>query len=198
VSRRNGIPVALLAGTLALSGCGHSPQTHLLTLDLVPPVSPPADYSAPPVRVTAVRIPAALDRLEFVQAVAPGELQIRDQYRWSASIGELAREALMRDLSARLPNGSVLPLDTPAVKGSRHADVAILALTAAPEQTTMDAIVTVAVDGSDRIVRRHVTLTQKHATNALPERIASDYGMLLGKVADEIVFIVQLMQAGKM
>lgn len=189
MTRRTTIP--LLAALLALGGCGHSPQTHLLTLDLAPPVAPPAAYAGAPVRVTAVEIPPALDRLEFVAAVAPGELEIRDQYRWSASLGALAREALMRDLSARLPSGAVLPLDTPARKGNRRADVSILALTALPDRTVMEAIVSVAVDGEDRAVRRHVIVTQPHAGDALPGATAADYGLLLGKVADDIVGLLQ-------
>ena len=177
-----GLTLAILP---LLAACGHSPQTHLLTLDLAPPVAR-APYTGPPMRLTAVQIPAAIDRLEYVSAVSPNELRIQDQYRWSASLGSLARGALLRDLAERLPSGAVLPPDSPAIKGARRVDVAILALNDTPQGSRMDAIVTVAIDGGPQVLRRQIAVTNDHPPRTTPAEAAGDTSVLLGQVADEI------------
>lgn len=195
---RKALPVTLAAlGACLLSACGHSAPTHLLTLDLAPPAAPGGAYTGPPLRLTAVQIPPAIDRLEFASAVSATELRLQDQYRWSASLGSLARGVLLRDLAARLPEGALLPPDSPAGKGTRRADVAILALNTGAESTTMEVMVTVAVDGSPRVLRRRYALKRDHAPGQTPAQDAADYSAMLGDVADAIRDLaVQLGNAG--
>ena len=183
-----------MAALPLLASCGHSPQTHLLTLDMAPPAAR-ASYAGPPVRLTAVQIPSAIDRLEYVSAVSPNELRVQDQYRWSASLGSLARGALLRDLAERLPTGAVLPPDSPATKGTRRVDVAILALTQTAERSSMDVIITVAVDGGPQVLRHQVTVTRDHPPRLTPAEAAGDTSYLLGQVADEITVLLGQMKA---
>lgn len=184
-----------LALPLLLAGCGHSPPTHLLTLDIAPPPARPA-YTGPALRLTAVQIPPAIDHLEFVSAAAPNELRIEDQYRWSASLGSLARGALLRDLAARLPDGKVLPPDALATPGVARVDVAILALTSSPQGADMEAIVTVAIDGTRQVMRRHLTLHRDATPGGGPAAAASDMSHMLGDVADGIVALLGAVKAG--
>lgn len=182
-----------LAALLALGGCGHSPQTHLLTLDLAPPLAS-SPYGGPAIRLTAVQIPPAIDRLEFVSAVSPTELQIQDQYRWSASLGSLARDALLRDLTARMPSGMVLPPDSPASRGVARIDVAILALAHMQQVTRMEAVVTIAEDGGPRLLHRQFTLAREHPSSIDPAEAAAETSSMLGELADGIVVSLGQMQ----
>jgi uncharacterized lipoprotein YmbA len=184
---RKALPLTLAAaGAILLGACGHSAPTHLLTLDLAPPATASASYAGPPLRLTAVQVPPAIDRLEFASSVSATELRLQDQYRWSASLGSLARGVLLRDLAARLPEGALLPPDSPAGKGTRRVDVAILALNTGPTNTTMEVMVTVAIDGSPRLLRRSYSLKRDHAPSQTPAQDAADYSSMLGDVADAI------------
>jgi uncharacterized lipoprotein YmbA len=180
-----------LAPALLLAGCGHSPPTHLLTLDLAPPPIRPA-YGGPALRLTAVQIPPSIDRLEFVSAASPTELTIEDQYRWSASLGSLARSALLRDLAARLPEGKVLPPDAPSTPGVARVDVAVLALDTGGQRSRMDAIVTVAIDGRAQLARRQVSLFRDHGPNQRPDQAAQDMSAMLGDLADAITGMLMM------
>ena len=101
--------VILIAGTIALAGCSHSPPTRTLTIDFVPPVASPISLpGTPQVRVARLRLPAALDRVEVVSQSSPDELEVDDFAHWGAPVDQLGREALSLDLSARLPDGGAL------------------------------------------------------------------------------------------
>jgi uncharacterized lipoprotein YmbA len=58
--------------------------------------------------VEAVHIPAALDRMEIVSQVAPGEYKVSEMDQWIAPLGQGIRQALTMDLAARLPPGRVV------------------------------------------------------------------------------------------
>jgi uncharacterized lipoprotein YmbA len=114
----------VLVWTLLLGACASAP-TRIYTLQSIAPntdsiaaraqaapavaagSAAPAP-TGPPIRVDVVHVPAALDRMELVEDVAPGEIRIRDLDQWSAPLGELARQALTADLIERLPAGRVL------------------------------------------------------------------------------------------
>jgi uncharacterized protein len=191
--RHGRIPTSL-AALAALAGCGHSAPTHLLTIDMAPPAAR-APYAGPPLRVTAVQVPPSIDRLEFASALSPTELRIEDQYHWSASLGSLARAALLRDLVARLPASAVLPPDSPAGQGTRRVDVALLALTTQARTTRMEVLVTLATDGAGPVMRRQFTLTRDHAPAQPPAQAAQDYSAMLGDTADQIVAMATQMAA---
>jgi uncharacterized protein len=91
----------------ALAAC-HSPPTRLFTLYPVAPGAPRSAYAGAPIRVDAVHVPPALDRVEVISDIAPGELGLHDLDHWSAPLGQVSRQALSADLIARLPSGSVI------------------------------------------------------------------------------------------
>jgi uncharacterized lipoprotein YmbA len=55
-----------------------------------------------------VHIPPALDRIEILSEVAPGEFKVNDLDHWVAPLGPVARQTLTADLIARLPQGRVI------------------------------------------------------------------------------------------
>jgi uncharacterized lipoprotein YmbA len=179
---------ALLAALalLLLSGCGHSAPTQFLTLDPVPPTSGLIDYRGPSIRVPAVRIPPALDRDEFVQKGAPGEMKVDDLVRWSGPFGLLARNTLIIDLAARLPAGIVSPPDAPPQSAGRRVDVSILSLEIVGGEASLQVAYEFLpdVDQSSATYRQWVTLRLPSGPSAL--EAARAYSALLGQLADRI------------
>ena len=57
----------------------------------------------PALRVTRVTLPGEIDRLELVQRVDANRLQLADNDRWAAPLGEMIRRTLSDDLRARVP-----------------------------------------------------------------------------------------------
>jgi uncharacterized protein len=104
-SKLLGVAAAMLVP--ALMSC-HSEPTRIFTLYAVSPAAAPGSYGGPPIRVDAVHVPPALDRIEVVSNVAPGELKINDLDHWSAPLGQAARQALSADMVSRLPQGRVI------------------------------------------------------------------------------------------
>jgi uncharacterized lipoprotein YmbA len=141
---RNRPRVLALAGLAltgaALSGCGHSAPTRIFTLAAAGPANAPASaYAGPPFRVDAVRMPAALDRLEVVQQSMAEELRVHDLAHWGAPPGDLARLALTQDLVARLPAGAVIYPDAPKPAGAASLVVDVLAFQRSAQGYVLDA-----------------------------------------------------------
>ena len=166
-----------------LAGCASAP-THLLTLDAVAPASGAirADYRGLPIAIPAVHVPAALDRTEFVTQPTAGEAQIDDYAHWAAPLGLLAREALVRDLTARLPAGAVLPPGSAGKPGAtRTIDVTILALGTQPGSAFMQVAYRRLPDGPVR----QVSLSAP-ATGTTPAATAEAFARLTGQLADRL------------
>lgn len=177
------LPLIGLAAFAALAGCA-SPKTTLLTLDAAPPApeAVQADYRGLPISVPAVHLPAALDRAEFVHEVTAGEVKVDDFARWTAPLGLLARDALVRDLTARLPAGSVLPPGASAAAGhARTLDVTILAFQATPGGATLQVAYRVVPAGTVQ----QLSLTVP-AGGTTPIATAQAFGALIGQLADRI------------
>lgn len=183
-SRRPALLAALLAPLMALTGCGHSPSTTLLTLDAAPP--PPAgiraDYRGLPLAVPAVHLPVALDRPEYVTQVSAGEAKVDDFAKWVAPLGSLARDTLVRDLTARLPAGAVLPPGATGGAGVRVIDVTLLSFAGGPGEAVMQAAFRALPGGPVRQVELRVP-----AAAGGPVPSAQAFGVLLGQLADRIV-----------
>jgi uncharacterized lipoprotein YmbA len=120
--------VSVVAMTLA--GCAHSVPTRYVTLNPLPAEAPPATAAVPPIQLTAVHIPAVLDRLEVVSLAAPNRLTIDDNDRWGAPLAQMMRGTLAQDLLTRLPAGSFVVPDAPAPSGTRKLVVTVLDATA--------------------------------------------------------------------
>jgi uncharacterized lipoprotein YmbA len=134
----SGLSVVVVA--VSLAACGHSGQTRFFTLDPVAPAQPVGAISMrPPIRLRRVTIPPALDRVELVREVAPGEVKISDFEHWAAPLGQTAVQVLAQDLAARLPAGALIPPAAPLPPGGFDVDVDILAFNVAGGQAVMQA-----------------------------------------------------------
>jgi len=172
-----------LATLVVLAGCA-SPKTTLLTLDAAPPApdAVPADYRGLPIAVPAVHLPASLDRAEFVHQESAGEVKVDDFARWTAPLGLLARDTLVRDLTVRLPAGSVLPPGAGGAAGkARTLDVTILALQTTPSGATMQVAYRVVPGG----VVQQLSLSAP-SSGIAPVPTAQAFGVLIGQLADRI------------
>ena len=182
-ARPTSLSLASLAALVALAGCT-SPKTVLLTLDAAPPAADAvhADYRGLPIAVPAVHLPATLDRAEFVHQEQAGTVKVDDFARWTAPLGLLARDALVRDLTARLPAGAVLPPGSVGAAGkARTLDVTILAFQSAPGGAALQAAYRTVPGG----VVREVSLSAPE-TGVAPVPTAQAFGALIGQLADRI------------
>ena len=178
-------PLLLGIAMLLLAACGHSPPTQFLTLDPVPGAA--VAYRGPAIRVPAVRVPPALDRDEFVQRGAPGEVKVDDLVRWSGSLGLLARNTLILDLASRLPPSAVAPPDAPAQSAGVRIDVSILVLETTDNEASMQAAWQFTPDSGQTSAtsRQWATLSLPIAGRTPPET-ARAFSALLGQLADRI------------
>ena len=177
------LPSVGVAALLALAGCT-SPKTVLLTLDAAPPPSDAVHggYRGLPIAVPAVHLPASLDRAEFVHQESAGEVKVDDFARWTAPLGLLARDALVRDLTVRLPAGAVLPPGTVGTAGkARTLDVTILGFQTGASGATMQIAYRVVPGGPVQ----QLSLTTPGAGIA-PVPAAQAFGALIGELADRI------------
>jgi uncharacterized lipoprotein YmbA len=179
----------LIAGValLLLAACGSSAPTQFLTLDPVPGTTGGLAYRGPAIRVPAVRIPPTLDRDEFVQRGAPGEIKVDDFVRWSAPLGILSRNTLIGDLATRLPQGLVAPPDAPAQSNGLRIDVSIVALETTGNEASMQAAYQFTPDDglASATYRQWTTLRLPLAARTPPET-ARAFSALLGQLADRI------------
>ena len=169
--------LTLLAG--AATACGHSPATTLHGLLATPPAAA-LSYAGPPVRVDAVRLPAALDRLELLRPTGPGRYEVREFDRWAAPPSRLARQALTEDLALRLPPGAVAP---PGATGApvTAVTVEVLSFTPGPGTATLTAAWTRGCRPGEDARRAFVQL-QTPASDDTPDAM----GALLAQLADRI------------
>jgi uncharacterized lipoprotein YmbA len=177
-----------VAGVLAalMSAC-HSAPTRLYTLYTVAPSSPRAAYSGPPVRVDSVHVPPALDRIEVISDVTPGELKISDLDHWSAPLGQAARQALSADLVARLPPGYVIFPHLAKPEGALGISVDVLDFKSDRNGTYLEAswLVSAAGGGTPSGIASASLRTDLPSPDAAAT--ARALSVLLGQLADRIV-----------
>ncbi len=106
--------IATLAAVCA--GCTSVPPTHFYTLSTetlgsktsatslaekkeTPPIKPAAKFY---IDVGAVQIPAQVDRPQFVITTLPGQVEIKEQQRWAASLQDEIRQVLSEALMEQL------------------------------------------------------------------------------------------------
>ena len=182
-----GPALAAAVSALLLASCGHSPPTRFYTLDPRPPAASGLRVSGTgPVRILAVRVPPMLDRLEVARQIQPAVVQVDDLARWSAPLGDLARDALAQDLAERLPGVAILPARSSAPAGARDLTVEILSLRHADRAFELDATFELADAASGAIVdQQHVRLSAAaERTDAAAE--AEALSRLLAALADRI------------
>lgn len=175
----------------ALAGCGHSPPTRYITLSAAPVIAPRITTQIAPIQLTAVHIPAELDRPEVVTQAAGNQLTIDETDRWGAPLGQMMRGALAQDLLARLPAGSFVLPESPAPPNTRTLVVTVLSAKADASGTyTLQAAWTLLAGQPSRVAAsEQVTLTSNitHRDAATQAAALSD---LLGQLADRIATAV--------
>lgn len=178
---------AILALLLPAAGCGSSPKTHFFTLDPVNAAQSSARMTGAPVQVVAVHIPAVLDRQQMVRRAGGGALDVSDQNRWSAPLGEMVRRVLTQDLAARLPAGKVIYPQQPAPRNTERIVLDILRFSGdGSGEVTFEASWTLLPSGSDTpLAAHHVRFTQNAGGAGYPGQ-ARAMSAILGQLADHI------------
>ncbi|MEX3936659.1 membrane integrity-associated transporter subunit PqiC [Paraburkholderia phymatum] len=177
--------VVSLVGT-AITGCGHSMPVRYVTLNAMP-VETRTTTPISPVQLTAVHIPAVLDRPEVVTLASRNRLTIHDSERWGAPFAQLMRRTLAQDLLTRLPAGSFVFPDAPAPPDTRTLVVTVLDCEAdASGRLTLQAAWTL-LSGHPA----HVTLTRQATlvsgiAGHDAEAQAAAMSRVLGELADGI------------
>ncbi|WP_174297194.1 PqiC family protein [Sphingomonas bacterium] len=181
---------ATIAGALMLAGCGHSPATTFLTIDPAPPPAPPASYRGAPLRVPFVHVPVTLDRPEYVSQPSAGTLKVADFARWSAPLGRLARDTLIRDLTQRLAAGAVLAPDAAPTKPETVVQATVLDFTPARSGPGSGSGATATMTVSFRVGPSpvpHVVQLQAPLAGDTPVDAARAWSALIGQLADRVV-----------
>jgi uncharacterized lipoprotein YmbA len=186
IVRRSIAPGIAVVLTALLAACQSAP-TRLFMLEPVPPSVIPASYDGPAVRVETVQIPPALDRIEIVSEVAPGEFKVSELDHWIAPLGQQVRQTLTADLAARLPQGRVIFPYLAKPPGTIGISVDVLAFNA----DRRGAHIQVSWLGtSDRAESRPcggTMVLQTNSSGAEPASMSNALSMLLGQLADRIV-----------
>ncbi len=178
--------VFLLLTGLVLASCGTSPETHYFTLTTVPGTTRDRGSISSPVTVAAVHVPPSLDRRELVRRTGANTVEISDQDRWTAPLGEMARRVLSQDLVARLPKDMVILPDSPSPPHTAQIVVTIAEFGPdANGRTTLDGSWSLIPGGrSTPVLRRDVTLETSSSAGAESEAMAMSE--LLGQLGDRM------------
>jgi uncharacterized protein len=183
-----GTALAALLGAAVLGGCGHSPPTRYVTLNATPAAAPLATASIQPVQLTAVHIPAELDRPEVVTQQSPNRISVADTERWGAPLAQMMRRTLAQDLVTRLPAGSFVLPDAPAPPDTRTLVVTVLDSQADANGTlTLQAAWTLLSGRPARATFSQQTTLKSEITNRGDAAAqAAALSRILGQLADQI------------
>ncbi|SAK80722.1 hypothetical protein AWB79_05238 [Caballeronia hypogeia] len=189
---------AVIVASVLLHGCAHSPSTHYVTLNSVPAASAAAQPIQPiqpmqpmqpmqPVQLTALRIPAELDRPEVVTRPAPNRFVISDTDRWAAPLAQMMRLTLARDLQTRLPEGVFIFPGAPAPKDARALVVTVIDIGLPDEgELTLDVTWALVARNPEHFeFTRHVTL-RAPLPDSSAEAKAAAMSVALGELAERI------------
>ena len=127
-------------------------------------------------------MPVTLDRPEFVHQPAAGTLAVDDFARWSAPLGRLARDTLIRDLIQRLPAGSVLAPDAAPARPEVRVQATVRDFTPAGASATMTVSYRIGLGPAPRVVQLQTPLA-----GPTPVDAAQAWSALIGQLADRIV-----------
>jgi hypothetical protein len=185
-SRRAAMRVVWLVAA-GIAGCGHSMPVRYVTLNAIPADTPRTATSMQPVQLTAVHIPAVLDRPEVVTLASPNRLTIHDNERWGAPFAEMTRRALAQDLMTRLPAGALVLPDAPAPPQTRTLVVMVLDSQAASSGTlTLQAAWTLLSGHPARVALTRPATFTSDAAGTDAEAQAAALSRVLAQLADDI------------
>ena len=176
----------ILLGAWELTSCGSSPPKRFYALESLPAARILSADARLRIQVTAVNIPAKLDRQEIVREGAANEVHMSDQHRWGAPLADMTQNVLTEDLVRRLPAGSVVLPRAMAPPGTYAVTLDIL-------QFESDSSGTVVLEGGWSLFRLGSDDLLCNLPIHLTDPSAADYGAqvnsmsrLLAQVADEI------------
>jgi uncharacterized protein len=178
-------PIIALAALL-LANCGSSPKTQYFTLAPVPASEQKAAIRSP-VTVAAVHVPPALDRQEMVRQAGANRVDIREEDRWTAPLGDMIREVLARDLAARLPEDKIIVPEAPAPPHTAQIVVSLV-------QFGPDATGKVVLDGDwslldgdrQKLLLRHSVALETAVSGRGADGQAAAMSQLVGQLAQHI------------
>ncbi|HEV7610547.1 MAG TPA: PqiC family protein [Steroidobacteraceae bacterium] len=170
--------------TLLLISCGSAP-TRIYTLY---PVAPAAmtPYAGPPIRVDAVHVPPALDRIEVVGDIAPGELKVSDLDHWSAPLAEIAKQVLSADMVARLPPGRAIFPHLAKPEDALGVSVDILDFRADANGPYLEASWSITATDPRTAPRRGAAQFRAKGSNTGATATANALSALIAQLADRI------------
>lgn len=197
VSRARHLPGVAVSAALILvvvAGCGSSPRTRFYTLNPVAPTTRMSVSNRPPLKISAVHIPGVLDRNSIIRSETNYQLGISSQERWGADLGQMIRRTLTQDLQQRLPDGMVIPPQSPAPDSARGLVVDILSFGPdASGQLELEATWTLLAGSPARVMlQRTAHLTESAVQPAARESSSSASAQaaamsaLLARLADDI------------
>jgi uncharacterized lipoprotein YmbA len=172
--------------TLLLTACQSAP-TRIYTLYSVPPASTSTPYTGPAIRVDAVHVPPALDRIEVVSDIAPGELKVSDLDHWSAPLAQVAKQALSADMVARLPLGRVIFPNLSKPEGTLGVNVDILYFRVDTSGADLEASWIITARNTDTASRRGTGRFHRGGSGADARATADALSALLAQLADQII-----------
>jgi uncharacterized lipoprotein YmbA len=176
--------VICCAGALALGAC-QSAATRVYSLDVAAPAVGQTTYQAPALRVDSLSVPAGWDRIEILQPLAAGRVEISDFDHWSAPLAQVARQTLSADLSERLPSGSVIYPRLPKPSGALGVNVDILEFSVTGAHASMQAS-WVITPPAGRSAERSEALLHGSMSSTEPAAVVRLWSELLGQLADRI------------
>jgi hypothetical protein len=160
--------------------------SRLFTLEPVMPSLIENAYRGPPIRIDAVHIPPALDRIELMTEIAPGEFEVSDVDHWAAPLGQVTRQALSADLIARLPPGRVIFPHLAKPAGAIGITVDVIVFGANRESAQLQASWMGNSGGSESSACGGTAVLKATLSGAGPLAIASAFSVLVAQLADDI------------
>jgi uncharacterized lipoprotein YmbA len=172
---------------LVLMTACQSVSTRVFTVEPVVANSSVSQYNGPPIRIDSVHISPALDRIEILREVAPGEFEVSDLDHWVAPLGQVIRQALTSDLIARLPQGQVIFPNLAKPVGTIGVSVDLLEFSAARDSARVNVSWVGTSFGSQPRSFGGTAVLQTALPDAGSAAIATALSTLLSQLADRIV-----------
>ena len=180
--------------SLVLASCASSPTTHYHTLSIAPGAPQSALAMSSPVQIAAVHMPASLDRRAMVIETGPNDVEISDQDRWSAPLGEMARSVLSQDLAAHLPSDMVVMPEAPATPET--AQIVVTVARFGPQENKVVLVANWSLlkgDPAKTVLRRDVAMETSRAGKGA-DGAAAGMSDLLGRLAARMASTLSAMR----
>lgn len=161
-------PAAVVALLIALAGCASSPPSSFYSLQPRPGDGERPALAGPPLAVTDVSMPPALQRQAMVRRGPDSAVEIRGTERWAGPLDRMIQRTLAFDLAARLAEGAVLLPGQPGpAGGARRLVLVVERFSPGPdERVVLAARWTLLARGGEALVSRDETIRAPMASPA--------------------------------